>query len=125
MSTAEQQQQDTLQSSTTYYNSHADQLSDIKIGSHVAIQNSQTKVWDIYGIAIEVSPERRYYIKTKGGRVLVRNCRCLCCRIPTFIPNHTTQSGCSQLPTSQPPPPRQSSCDKKPTRRLTEDPDLN
>ena len=125
MSIAEQQRQDTLQSSAAYYNSHAHPLSDIKIGSHVAIQNSKTKAWDIYGIAIEVSPERSYYIKTKGGRVLVHNRRCLCRHIPTFIPNHTTQSGCSQPPTSQPPPPRRSSRDKKPTRRLTEDPDLN
>ena len=123
ISTADQQRRDTLQSSAAYYNSHAHPLSDIKIGSHVAIQNSQTKAWDIYGVVTEVSPERRYYVKTQGGRVLVRNRCFLRRRTPTSIPNHTT--GCSQPHTPQPPPPRRSSHDKKPTRQLIEDPDWN
>ena len=66
ITTAEQQHQNTLESSAAYYNSHAHTLSDINIGSNVAIQNPQTKAWDIYGIVIEISPQRRYYIKTKG-----------------------------------------------------------
>ena len=112
ISTAEQQQQDTLQSSAAYYNTHAHPLSDIKIGSRVTIQNLQTKAWDIYCIVIEVSPERHYYVKTQGERVLVRNRRFIRHRTPTSIPNHTT--GCSQTHTSQPPPPWQSPRDKKP-----------
>ena len=123
ISTAYQQRQDTLQSSAAYYDSHAHPLSDIKIGSHVAIQNSQTKAWDICGVVTEVSPEGRYYVKTQGGRVLVRNRHFLRRRTPTSIPNHT--SGCSQPHTPQPPPPQRSSRDKKPTRRLIEDPDWN
>ena len=91
----------------------------------MAIQNPQTKAWDIYGIITEISPERRYYIKTKGGGVLVHNHRFLCCRIPTSIPDHTTQSRCSQPPTPQPPPPWRSSRDKKLTRQLIEDPSWN
>ena len=89
----------------------------------MAIQNSQTKAWDIYGVVTEVSPEWRYYVKTQGGRVLVCNRRFLRCHTPTSIPNHAT--GCSQPHTPQPPPPRQSSRDKKPTRRLIEDLDWN
>ena len=112
MSTAEQQRQDTLQSSAAYYNSHVHPLSDIKVGSHVAVQNPQTKAWDIYGIVTEISPERCYYIKTRGGKVFVCNHHFLRCRIPTSIPDHTTQSGCSQPLTPQPPPPRRSSRDK-------------
>ena len=66
ITTAEQQRQDTLQSSATFYNSHAHTLPDINIGSHVAIQNTHTKNWDIYGIVTEISPQCRYYIKTRG-----------------------------------------------------------
>ena len=126
ISTAEQQRHDTLQSSATFYNSHAHTLPDINVGSHVAIQNSQTKNWDTYGVVTEISPQRRYYIKTKGGRVLVRNRRFLCRRIPTSIPIHLPQPESSQpsIP-QQPPLPRQSSRNKKPTRRLIADPDWN
>ena len=93
----------------------------LKVGSHMVIQNTQTKGWDIYGIVTVISPEQRYYIKARGGRVLVCNHCFLHCRIPTSIPDHTTQSGCSQPPTPQPPPPWRSSREKKPPRRLIED----
>ena len=63
---AEQQRNDTLQSAATYYNTHALPLSDINVGSHIAIQNPQTKAWDIYGTVMEINTQRQYYVKTKG-----------------------------------------------------------
>ena len=123
--TAEQQRQDTLQSTAAFYNSHAHTLSNINVGSHVAIQNPQTKIWDIYGTVTEISPQRRYYIKTKGGRVLVRNRRFLRRRVPTSIPTDISQAGSNQPPTQQSSTLRRSSRDKRSTRRLIEDPNWN
>ena len=40
---AEQQRNDTLQSATTFYNTHAQPLSDINVDLNVAIENPQTK----------------------------------------------------------------------------------
>ena len=59
------------------YNLHARSLPDIVLGSSVAIQNPETKVWDIYGPMVDMGPYRRYYVKMHSGRVLVRNCRFL------------------------------------------------
>ena len=125
IATAEQQRQDTLHSSAAFYNRHAHTLSDINVGSHVAIQNPQTKNWDIYGIVTEISPQQRYYIRTKGGRVLVRNRRFLRRRVQTSIPIDRLQPDPNQPLTQQPPPLRKSSRDKRPTRRLIEDPNWN
>ena len=63
----------TLEASTQFYNVHAHPLPDIHVGSSVAIQNSPTKLWDIYGTVTEIGPHRQYYIRTHSGRVLVRN----------------------------------------------------
>ena len=49
IATAEQQQNDTLQSAATYYNTHAHPLFDINIELHVAIQKPQTKAWHCCG----------------------------------------------------------------------------
>ena len=51
----------------TFYNAHARNLPEIRIGSHVAVQDSETKVWDIYGIVTDFGPHRRYYIKTQSA----------------------------------------------------------
>ena len=40
----------------------------------------------IYGIVTAISPNRRYYIKTSSGRVLVRNHRFLRRRVPLSVP---------------------------------------
>ncbi len=58
-----------------FYNQHARDLPGFPIGSHVAIQNPTSKMWDIYGTITAIGPHRRYFIKTQSGRVLVRN-RC-------------------------------------------------
>lgn len=114
----EQQTKATQESTTAYYNTHAHPLTEITIGSNVAIHNPRTKLWDIYGIIIDVSPNRRYYIKTSSGRVLVRNRRFLRRRVPLSVPP-------SHNPTTTAAPPRHSTRLKRPTRRLIEDPTWN
>ena len=49
-----------------YYNQKAHHLKNIDVGSHVAIQNPETKLWDICGIVSEIGPHRKYYIRTAG-----------------------------------------------------------
>ena len=120
---ATQQAEDTSKSSAAYYNLHAHNLPDIHVGSHVAVQNPQSRLWDIYGIVTEISPHRRYYIKTTGGRSLVRNGHFLRHRVPTSVPNGLepckpmdfTTSGASHTQ-------HRSTRDKRPTGRLIEDP---
>ena len=73
----EQLAEHTLAQAELYYNSHAQELQDIQLGSTVALQNPRTKLWDIYGTVVNVSPHRRYSVKTQSGRVLVRNKRFL------------------------------------------------
>ena len=103
----------------TFYNAHARNLPEIRIGSNVAIQDSETKLWDIYGIVTDIGPHRRYYIKTQSGRVLVRNRRFLHRRVPASISNTQNQ----QPSQSQPAYVQRRSCrQRNPTRRLIEDP---
>lgn len=68
------------------YNKRAHALPEIHVGSHVAVQNSITKRWDIYGIVADVGPHRRFYVRTNSGRVLVRNRRFLRRRVPLSLP---------------------------------------
>ena len=44
---------------------------EITIGSKVALQNNETKCWDIYGTVTEIGPHRKYFVKTYSSRVLV------------------------------------------------------
>ena len=46
-------------------NQHAQELPDLNIGSHVAIQSPTSKLWDIYGIVTALASHRRYLVKTK------------------------------------------------------------
>lgn len=41
-----------------YYNQHARALPEINVGMNVAIQNTGTKMWDIYGIVTDIGPHR-------------------------------------------------------------------
>ena len=68
---------ETSDQSKAFYNTHTHQLPDIHIGSKVALQNQQIKLWDIYGTVVTIGPHRRYYLMTHSGRVLVRNRRFL------------------------------------------------
>ena len=58
---ADQQATYTLQQSETFYNAHTHALTDIEIGSTVALQNQHTKLWNIYGKVVAIGPNRRYY----------------------------------------------------------------
>ena len=118
----EEQAKQTLQSSEAFYNTHAHPLPDINVGSHVAIQNHQSKLWDIYGVITDIGPHRRYYVKTGSGRVLVRNRHFLHRRIPLSIPTSQQQSDPAAVPIQDPPILQHSKCTKRPTNRLIEDP---
>ena len=65
----------TEEKSREYYDRKAHDLQHINVGSHVAVQNHETKLWDIYGIVTDIGPHRKYYVKTRKGRVLTRNRR--------------------------------------------------
>ena len=132
-----------LQRAENYYNSHAHELPDIHVGSSVAIQHPQTKLWETYGTVIAVSPHRKYYVKTQSGRVFVRNRRFIKKRTPLSIPvnlnqpvspvespspeEHSNQSSQAPVESPQqlPEAPRHSTRIKHPTRRLIEDPTWN
>ena len=65
-----------LEQAGTCYNCGAIPLSDIQLGSRVAIQNRETGNFDIYGTVVNIDAKfRRYTIKTQSGRMLVRNRR--------------------------------------------------
>ena len=49
---------ETLEKTTQFYDAHTRPLPDIHIGSSVAVQNSRTKLWDIYGTVTEIGPHR-------------------------------------------------------------------
>ena len=53
---AEKQATNTKDDVEKYYNQHSHTLPDINIGSDVAIQNSDTKRWEIYGIVTDIGP---------------------------------------------------------------------
>ena len=85
----------------TCYSTHGYPLTEIEVGSNVAIQNPRTKLWDIYGTIIDVSPNRRYYIKTSSGRVLVQNHRFLYRKVPLST-QLTTRFSCRHHYTTPP-----------------------
>ena len=88
-------------------------LPELSIGSKVAVHNSCTKLWDIYGNITAIGPYRRYHIKTAGGRVLIRNRRYIRRRFPAAPPGyqHATLPAPAPSPTpdSATTPPRRSS----------------
>jgi len=56
------------------YNVHARVLPDIKIDTNVTIQDSCTKLWEIYSVVMDIGPYRHHYhIRTPSRHVLVRN----------------------------------------------------
>ena len=89
-----------LERSESDYNTHARELPELRTGSSVVVQNPSTKLWDIYGVIVDVGPYRRYYVKTMSGRVLVRNRRFLRRRVP-LAPVATKPSSITT-----PPPPQ-------------------
>ena len=75
-----------LEQTASYYNRGAAPLSDIQIGNHVAIQNRETGNFDIYGTVANIDAKfRRYIIKTRSGRMFVRNRRFIRKRVPASL----------------------------------------
>ena len=95
---ADQKEVHTREETKYSYNLHARSLPDITVGSHVTIQNPESKMWNIYGTVVDIGPHRRYYVKTHSGRIFVRNRRflrrrvpCLCPRVTMYHPIITTR----------------------------------
>ena len=131
----EQQTLETTEAMKIAYNQHARPLPDLTVGTMVAVQNPDTKYWDIYGVITDIGHHRRYFVKTQSGRVLVRNRRFLRKRTPlSTIPlempplaegqQETTQDhhdGRTNPTTAQHQPPlRRSMRSRKTTSRLIE-----
>ena len=118
-----EQQEEQLFKTEHYYNQHAHALPEIQVGSNVAIHNSKTKLWATYGVVTYVGPHRRYYVKTKSGRVLMRN-RCFLRRhIPASIPASIQCQLTSYVtPTEPTSASRRSTRQRHPPNRLIEDP---
>jgi len=119
--------------SSQYYNTQAHPLPYIHIDSIVAFQNPQTKSWGIYSTVTEIGPHRRYYIKTHGGCILVRNCGLLHHRVPPLsapcLTNNplidTSQESAAPIIPSRiypPPPSRSSSHTRNSPQRLIKSP---
>ena len=68
-------------------------LTEIDIGSNIAIQNPCSKLWDIYGVITAILPKRRYYIRTSCNRCFLRRC------VPLSIPMHMTRDRNADLTT--------------------------
>eukprot|EP00095_Tigriopus_kingsejongensis_P006462 snap_masked-scaffold128_size327099-processed-gene-1.1 protein:Tk06462 transcript:snap_masked-scaffold128_size327099-processed-gene-1.1-mRNA-1 annotation:"hypothetical protein DAPPUDRAFT_116586" len=60
------------------YDNGASELSKLKIGDIVRVQNATQKKWDLIGEIVEIDLRRRsYYVRTKTGRLYWRNRRFL------------------------------------------------
>ena len=55
------------------YNRTARALPVLEVGTRVAVQGSQTKLWDRYRTIVDVGRHRNYFVRMNSGRVLVRN----------------------------------------------------
>ena len=126
----------TLEKARCYYNQRAHSLPDIHKGTHVAVQNLKTKLWDTYGVVISIGPHCQYHVKTASGNVLKHNCS-----IGSYVAEfqHSffqseTNMGTRQdqpLSCSSPPPssqhsqPRRSTRVRGPPHRLIGDPSWN
>ena len=98
---AERHASKTSEDIKSFYDAHAHSLPDIEVGSHVALQNQVTKLWNIYGTVVAIRPHQRYHVKTNGGHVLVRNRRFLHHRTPASLLLCTPE----QYTTTTPSPP--------------------
>ena len=116
-SMAEEQAQTTMENVVRLYNSKVRPLPEIEIGLKVALENHETKWWDIYGTVTDIGPHRRYFIRMQSGRVLIRNRRFLRCCIPPSIPTLTTNIS----PTSNLERPCRSTCVRNKPNQLIEE----
>ena len=91
---AEQKVIITQQKTESYFDKAAHLLPDIQQGSQVVLQDPRTKLWNTYGKVISIDPHRKYQVRTKSGKVLVRNRRFLRRRVPALNPSqqNTTEA---------------------------------
>ena len=66
----------------SYYNYRTKALPELRVGSHVAVQDPHSKLWNLYGVVVDIGPYRRYFVKMTNGHILTRNRRFLRRRIP-------------------------------------------
>ena len=114
--------EESLKISEEYYDQHAHKLPDLHVGSHVTIQNTSSKLWDIYGIITAIAPHRRYFVRTQSGNILVRNRRFLRKRIATSVhaPGPIDIVSQDTVPDTLPAPQRPAR-QRRPPERLIED----
>ena len=120
-----EQVEEKLDQAEKYYDQRAHPLPDLHVGSKVAIQDSTTKVWDIYG-TIVAHEGRRYFVRTGSGRVLVRNRRFLRKRTPMsfYAPRDRPDQAQDQVQDPvAPQAPRRFRRQRRRPKRLIEDPD--
>ena len=89
---AERRQEATQERLEARYNRTARALPVPEVGTRVAVQDSQTKLWDRYGTIVDIGRHRNYFVPMNSGRVLVRNWRALRRRY-AVVPTPFTQPG--------------------------------
>ena len=57
------------------YDSSAHPLPSFQIGIPVLVQNDRTKLWDRFGIVVDVGSNRKYFVRLLSGCILTRT-RC-------------------------------------------------
>ena len=60
-------------------------LPEITVGTQVAVQNRETKLFDIYGVVVDVDQFRKYSVKIANGRILIRNRKFIRKRVPNSL----------------------------------------
>ena len=59
------------------YNQTAKALPPLEIGARVAVQDTQPRLWDRYGVVVQLGWHCKYFVRLQSGRILVRNRRFL------------------------------------------------
>lgn len=117
--------EESLDKTQSSYDRCAKPLPDLVVGSHVAVQNPVSKLFNIYGTVVNVGPHRRYSVKTSSGRILVRNRRFLRRRTLVSLPAGTALPALPQPPPHSPEPPaaepRRSTRQRRAPQRLIEE----
>ena len=105
----------TVESSRKYYNTTTHPLCEVSVGTNIAIQNHQSRLWDTYGIVTAIGPQRQYHVKTSRGNILIRNQRFIQRRVATLVPylKNPIESGPEKVEVAQP---RKPHWQKKPTQ---------
>ena len=75
----------TLEKTTAHFNQNAVPLPEITVGTQVAVQNRETKLFDIYGVVIDVDQFRKCSVKIANGRILIRNRKFIRKRVPNSL----------------------------------------